>query len=127
MHVAKNNDQVILQEYGRTNEKRPLIWAIISSQENLNNLEQIRTDNLKRAGLIDGKPSDSQPIAIVWLSYGVHGNEAGASESSIATIYELAKPGNQKNTRIPKKTQWSFWIPASIQMAIPGTPIGNGR
>jgi Zinc carboxypeptidase len=95
-HVAKNSDQIIVQEYGRTNEQRPLIWAVISSPKNLKNLEQIRTDNLKRARLIEGKPSDSKPIAIVWLSYGVHGNEAGASESSIATLYEIAKPGNKK-------------------------------
>lgn len=94
-YVAENNDQVILQEYGRTNEHRPLIWAIISSPENLKNLEQIRTDNLKRAGMLEGKPSDAKPVAIIWLSYGVHGNEAGASESSIATLYELTKPGNE--------------------------------
>ncbi len=94
--VAANSDQIIVQEYGRTNEQRPLIWAIISSPENLRNLEQIRIDNLKRAKLIEGKPSDSKPVAIIWLSYGVHGNEAGASESSIATLYEIAKPGNQK-------------------------------
>ncbi len=95
-HIAANSDQVIVQEYGRTNEQRPLIWTIISSPENLRNLEQIRTDNLKRARLMEGKPSDSKPIAIIWLSYGVHGNEAGASESAIATLYEIVKPGNKK-------------------------------
>ena len=94
-HVAENSDLVIVQEYGRTNEQRPLIWAIISSPENLKNLEQIRTDNLKRARLLEGKPSDSQPVAIIWLSYGVHGNEAGASESSIATLFEIANPNNK--------------------------------
>ncbi len=95
-HVAENSDQVILREYGKTNQKRPLIWAIISSPENLKNLETIRTDNLKRAGLMEGKPSEYKPVAIVWLSYGVHGNEAGGSESSLATVYELTRPNNQK-------------------------------
>ena len=51
-YVAENSNQIFVQEYGRTNEQRPLIWAIISSTENLKNLEQIRTDNLKRARLI---------------------------------------------------------------------------
>jgi hypothetical protein len=94
-YVAENNKQIILQEYGRTNEQRPLIWAIISSPENLKNLEQIKTDNLKRARLMEGKPEGSKPIAIIWLSYGVHGNEAGASESSLATLYEILKEDNQ--------------------------------
>ena len=53
-HVAENSDQVILNEYGQTNERRPLLWAIISSPENLAKLETIRTDNLKRTGLMDG-------------------------------------------------------------------------
>lgn len=95
-YVADNSQQVILQEYGRTNQQRPLIWAIISSPENLKNLETIRTNNLKRAGLLEGEPTDYKPIAIVWLSYGVHGNEAGASESSLATLYELTRPNNKK-------------------------------
>jgi len=95
-HVAANSSQVILKEYGRTNEKRPLIWAVISSPDNLKNLETIRTDNLKRAGLMEGTPSDYKPVAIVWLSYGVHGNEAGGSESSLATVYELTRPNNKK-------------------------------
>ena len=95
-HVSKNSPQIILREYGKTNQKRPLIWAIISSPENLKNLETIRTDNLKRAGLMKGKPSGYKPVAIIWLSYGVHGNEAGGSESSLATVYELTRPGNKK-------------------------------
>ncbi len=95
-YVAENSDQVILDQYGRTNEKRPLIWAIISSPENLKNLETIRTDNLKRAGLLEGKPSTMKPIAIVWLSYGVHGNEAGGSESAPSVLYELVRSGNKK-------------------------------
>ncbi|MFT5383351.1 MAG: hypothetical protein ACI81W_000749 [Saprospiraceae bacterium] len=95
-YIAENSAQVILREYGKTNEKRPLIWAVISSPENLKNLEIIRTDNLKRTGLMEGKPSDYKPVAIVWLSYGVHGNEAGGSESSLATVYELTRPDNKK-------------------------------
>lgn len=91
-YVAANNPQTILQEYGRTNERRPLLWAITSSPENMKNLETIRTDNLKRAGLLDGQPSGNKPVAIIWLSYGVHGNEAGASESSMSVIYALANP-----------------------------------
>ncbi len=101
-YVADQNEQVILQEYGKTYEKRPLIYAIISSPENMQRLETIRTDNLKRAGLIDGSPSSTPPVAIVWLSYGVHGNEAGASESSMAVLHALAQPDAKMKALLEK-------------------------
>ena len=94
-YVAANTPNMKLQQYGRTNEQRPLLWAIISSPENMQNLETIRTDNLKKAGLLPGKPSSDNPTAIVWLSYGVHGNEAGASESSLSVLYALARPDSK--------------------------------
>ncbi|MFK8102337.1 MAG: M14 family zinc carboxypeptidase [Saprospiraceae bacterium] len=95
-HVAANSEQVLLKEYGRTNESRPLLTAFISSKKNMARLEMIRKDNLIRAGLLEGKRNLSEDIAIVWMSYGVHGNEAAASESAIATVYELVKANNPK-------------------------------
>ncbi|MFT4611172.1 MAG: hypothetical protein ACJA1H_002231 [Glaciecola sp.] len=80
--------QVTLQTYGQTYERRDLMVAIISSEENMNNLEQIRENNLKNAGIMEGT-SNSNAIAIVWLSYNVHGNEASSTEASMLTIYKL--------------------------------------
>ena len=79
---------VKLEKYGQTNERRSLYLAYISSEENLKNLETIRTNNLKQTGLLDGTSNDSD-IAIVWLSYNVHGNEASSTEASMLTIYKL--------------------------------------
>ena len=73
-HVATarpNNVKFI--QYGETYEHRPLIVAIIASDENFKNLEQIRLDNLKRTGFEQGMPTTK--VALVWLSYNVHGNE----------------------------------------------------
>ena len=78
-HVAENSDQIILTQYGLTNEDRPMLLALISTKENLAKLEEIRNDNLIRAGVKEGTPKNN--IAIVWLSYSVHGNEAAGSES----------------------------------------------
>src|SRR5258708_14017234 len=86
--------QVRVQQYGETYEHRPLIYAIIASSDNFKNLEQLRQDNLRRAGLLEGTPSTK--IAIVWLSYNVHGNESNSMESSMKTIYELLNPENTK-------------------------------
>lgn len=88
-HVSENSDIVNLEQYGKTYEDRPLLLAYISSKENLANLDEIRKDNLKRAGLLEGNPTGN--VAIVWLSYNVHGNESSSTEASMATIYELVQ------------------------------------
>lgn len=99
-HVAENSPLVIFQEYGKTNEGRKLTYAIISSEENLQNLENIRQDHIKKVGVIPGVAGNSQEKAIVWLSYNVHGNEASSTEAAMLTIYELvaAKQEWLKNT-----------------------------
>lgn len=81
-------NQVKLQEYGRTYERRPLVVAYVSSEENMRNLETIRENNLKNAGVLNGT-STTDDIAIVWLSYNVHGNEASSTEASMLTLYKL--------------------------------------
>jgi hypothetical protein len=81
-------NQVKLEQYGTTNERRPLYLAYVSSEANIKNLETIRENNLKNTGLLDGKPT-STDIAIVWLSYNVHGNEASSTEAAMLTLYKL--------------------------------------
>ncbi|MDN4166832.1 M14 family metallopeptidase [Cytophagales bacterium LB-30] len=86
-HVASETG-IVLQNYGQTYEMRPLVLAYVSTSENLKNLEQIRNNNLKRAGLQQGNP-EGKEVAVVWLSYNVHGNESVSTEASMQTIYEL--------------------------------------
>ena len=93
---------VQVAQYGETYEHRPLIYAIIASPENFKNIEQIRLDNLKRAGATEGTPSTK--VAIVWLSYNVHGNEANSMEASMKTLYELVNPNNAKTKEWLKNT-----------------------
>jgi hypothetical protein len=81
-------NEVKLEIYGKTNERRPLLLAYVSSEENINNLETIRENNLKNTGILEGSPT-STDVAIVWLSYNVHGNEASSSEASMLTLYKL--------------------------------------
>jgi len=86
-YVAEHSDWVTFYEYGKTNERRPLTYAVITTPENQANIETIRTNQLKNAGLTDGSASPDK--AIVWLSYNVHGNEASSTEASMLTLYEL--------------------------------------
>ncbi len=88
--VAKATPQTMkLEQYGITNEGRPLELAYISTAENIGNLEQIRTNNLRLAGMASGTASTENQKIIIWLSYNVHGNEPSSSEASMATLYEL--------------------------------------
>lgn len=99
-HVeAQNPLRVKLERYGMTNERRPLMLAFVTSEENMKNLETIRENNLKNAGILEGS-STSNNIAIVWLSYNVHGNEASSTEAAMNTIYKLLteKQDYLKNT-----------------------------
>ena len=86
-YVSKTLQNVQLEKYGETNEHRPLYLSYISSQKNISNLENIRKANLSQTGIItDNSKND---IAIVWLSYNVHGNEASSTEAAMLTLYKL--------------------------------------
>ncbi len=86
-HVAANSTMVTFDEYGKTNERRPLTYAVVSAAQNIANIDQIRSDNLKNIGLENGNANPQ--VAIVWLSYNVHGNEASSTEAAMSTLYEL--------------------------------------
>ena len=88
-HVESQiSNQVKMEQYGETYERRPLYVTYISSVENMRNLEAIRENNLKSTGILNGTSTISD-IAIVWLSYNVHGNEASSTEASMKTLYTL--------------------------------------
>lgn len=101
-HVDEAMPNVSVQQYGETYEHRPLIYAVVTSPENFSNLEQIRQDNLRRVGLLEGTPTTK--VAIVWLSYNVHGNEANSMEASMKTIYELVNANNARSKEWLKNT-----------------------
>ncbi len=87
-YIAKNASAFVkFTTYGKTNEDRSLNLVFISSEENIKNLEEIRNANLQKAKLQIGNTKSD--IAIVWLSYNVHGNEPSSSEAAMQTLYEL--------------------------------------
>ena len=98
-HVAANASSMMkLQQYGVANVGRPLLLAFISSGDNINNLEQIRMNNLRLANIAKDKaaPKEENIPDIVWLSYNVHGNETSSSEAALMTIWALVDPSNTK-------------------------------
>ncbi len=82
--AANANKNVILKKYGTTNEHRKLQIAILSSVQNIANIDVIRAEHLKSTS-----GNSNAEKAIVWLSYNVHGNESVSTEASMQTAYEL--------------------------------------
>jgi len=87
--------KVKMWEYGHSYEGRPLKLLAISSPENIERLDEIRA-NLQRladpAGLTGSERERllRHTPTVVWLAYGVHGNEASSAEAAMGTAYVLA-------------------------------------
>ncbi|ADB38553.1 M14 metallopeptidase family protein [Spirosoma linguale] len=82
-------NRIKLIPYGTSYEGRQLMVVAIGSEANMSRLEEIRTNNLKRIGLMDGTPTATPQPPIAWLSYNVHGNEAVSSEAFMDVLYHL--------------------------------------
>jgi hypothetical protein len=91
-HMAQASPRVSLFTYGKSYEGRDLVATVISSEENLKMLEDIRRAHLNRIGFTaDSVVAPDRTI--VWLSYNVHGNEAACTEAALPTLYGLASGG----------------------------------
>ena len=96
-HVAEQVPNVTLEHYGESYEHRPLLVAYVTAPDNFARLEDIRRANLNRAGLLNSATTDTfDDLAIVWLSYNVHGNEAVSTEAVMGVLYELADATNAR-------------------------------
>ncbi|RYZ30102.1 MAG: zinc carboxypeptidase [Chitinophagaceae bacterium] len=115
--AAASPSTIKLQQYGATNEGRPLMVAFVSSAQNMSNLENIRSKNMEMTTA--SAKSSGAAVPIVWLSYNVHGNEASSTEASMLTLYALADPGN---------TQTKSWLQNTVVVLDPCiNPDGRDR
>ncbi len=83
--------------YGTTYEDRPLRLYTISSPANLGRLDAIRAAHQRLAeGRATGAERDrllATTPPIVWLAFGVHGNETSSPEAAMALAYVLCAAG----------------------------------
>ena len=83
-----------LIKYGETIEKRGLYLLAITGPKNLSRLEEIRQANLLLADPRRTTPEQAKAIAaaapaIVWIAYGVHGDEISSSDAALLFAYHL--------------------------------------
>ncbi|TVZ60340.1 zinc carboxypeptidase [Flavobacteriaceae bacterium MAR_2010_105] len=87
--LAELSDRAQIETYGYTHEMRKLVMLHVSTPENLNNLEALKTAHLK---FVDPNqsPTNYNDIPIfIQLGYNVHGNEPSSSEAALLTAYTL--------------------------------------
>ncbi|GAB2556421.1 M14 family metallopeptidase [Spirosoma areae] len=101
--------RVKLIPYGTTYEGRQLMVVAVGSEASLARLDEIRTNNLKRIGLLEGGSTLGNPTAaaqppIAWLSYNVHGNEAVSSEAFMEVLHRLLNATDAVSQKIMNTT-----------------------
>jgi len=108
--VAAAPDRITLHRYAKTWEGRELVYAVISSPENMARIEDIKANmqSLSDPGKTTRAAADAiianQP-AVTWLSYGVHGNEISSTDAAIMTAYHLlAARGDDRVASILRDT-----------------------
>lgn len=104
--VSEKTDRVQFATYGRSHEGRPLVYAVVSDPANLRNLENIQ----KQQNRLFTQPETLTPQdlakmpAVVWMGYGVHGDEASGPEAAVLTLYRLAASNDPATREILKNT-----------------------
>ncbi|MGA2267477.1 MAG: M14 metallopeptidase family protein [Bryobacteraceae bacterium] len=88
-------------DYGETWEGRKLIYAAVGSEANVRRLSEIRADMQRIADPRKTPEAEARKIvaglpAVIWLSYGVHGNEISSPDAGLLTAYHLLAARNDK-------------------------------
>jgi len=103
-YLSTVSNKADLINYGKTHEGRNLIILTVTSESNLNRLDDIQKEHLKNT--IPGASvslNDDLPI-IINLGYGVHGNEPSSSEAALLTAYTLVASKNKKIEKFRQKS-----------------------
>ena len=90
--AAAAPERVRVETYGHTPEGRELLLIVVTAPEN-----HARFEGLAAKVRALYSPTSAKPVAapadlpiFVWLSYGVHGDEASSPDAAMATLYHLA-------------------------------------
>lgn len=92
--LDRRSDLVTMTTIGETYEHRPLVLATITSAKNHARLDRIRANALALAngeGDVDAIVRDMP--ALVWLAFGVHGNESSSAEAAMQVAHALLTDG----------------------------------
>lgn len=92
--LDRRSDLMSLESIGETYEGRPLVLATITSAKNRAALDAIRANVNALAQADSTDPARAAEIArttpaVVWLAFGVHGNESSSAEAAMSVAHTL--------------------------------------
>ncbi len=88
--LAETSDRATIYEYARTHEQKPLVHLVITSAANHANLESIRQQHVRLADpTVSASIDISDMPAVVFLGYGVHGNEPSSHNAALLVAWYL--------------------------------------
>ena len=93
--LANSSSRILIEDRGNTYEGRPLLLLTISSEKNLDKLDEIRKNHLSYTVGNNKKQSYNRPI-IIYQGYSIHGNEPSGSNAALLYAYYLAASNNPK-------------------------------
>jgi hypothetical protein len=106
-----------LEVIGYSHEQRPLLQLVISSERNLQRLEQVRQQHQAAARGAAERAADA-PV-IIWLGYSIHGNEPSGANAALLLAHYLAAAETE---------QVRNWLDNAIILVQPSlNPDGNDR
>jgi len=95
-YLSTVSNKADLINYGKTHEGRNLVILTITSESNLNNLDDIQKEHLQYTIPGNSVTLNKDLPIIINLGYGVHGNEPSSSEAALLTAYTLVASMNKK-------------------------------
>ncbi len=109
--LSKASDRINFKEIGKTTEGKPFVYAVISTPENLKNLDKYVEINDKLADPRLIKRNDKtannlikQGKTFVLITCGIHSTEIGSTLSSMLIAEKLAKAEDQETKKILENT-----------------------
>jgi hypothetical protein len=93
--LSEQSERISMWKYGKTHENRPLYLLAVTSPDNQGNLEEIRKNHLEAVNNPETDAEKNNPL-VVWLGYGVHGNESSPGNASMLVAYYLAASQSQE-------------------------------
>ena len=115
--VANTSDRMTMKTIGYTHEGRPILFFVVSSPENLANIDELQAAHLakvkgtepkageKRASSESDDANDAESAEgneetasndteeeplFIWLNYGVHGAESSGMDAVMPALYHFA-------------------------------------
>lgn len=101
--IDAKSDRVTLTEYARSHGRRPLVYLAITAPENHAKLESIRQAHVARVTSPEKESDVSNAPIVVWMGYGIHGNEPSATHAGALLAYHLAAARDTATTDFLKK------------------------